>query len=144
MDKVKIPKINSSPSVFFLSLKEKVATAPGYVNVTDTINNVRYVGSDGDLIISAINTAAATNIVVPDVVKNQASVFTKIVFEMGITAIPDQAFMDFVNLETIVLTSGIRSIGSKAFATTDTCETPLTINIPKYVTALNANAVEYR
>ena len=88
------------------------ATAPGYVNFTDTANNVRYVGSDGDLIVSAINTAAATNIVVPDVVKNQASVFTRIVFEMGITAIPDQAFTDFVNLETIVLTSGIRSIGS--------------------------------
>lgn len=119
-------------------------TAPGYVNVTDSINNVRYVGSGGNLTISTINTAAATTIVVPDVVKNQASVFTKVVFELGITAIPDQAFMDFVNLETIVLTSGLRSIGAKAFATTDSCETPLTINIPKSVTALNANAFENR
>lgn len=119
-------------------------TAPGYVNVTDTANNVRYVGSGGNLTISAINTAAATTIVVPDVVKNQASVFTKVVFELGITAIPDRAFMDFVNLETIVLTSGLRSIGAKAFATSDSCETGLSVSIPKSVTAIGADAFENR
>lgn len=60
-----------------------------------------------------------------------------IVLEEGITAIPDKAFYDVPNLESVQIPNGVRSIGECAFMY---CDSLSTVNIPSSVESIGDGA----